>query len=45
VARQTFEFRNTKNRTRVVTKDMVDYLAVKSFYEQNSHPYFTFFPK
>jgi hypothetical protein len=45
VARQPFEFRNTKNGTRVVAKDMVDYLAVKAFFNQNSLSYFTFFPK
>jgi hypothetical protein len=45
VARQPFEFRNTKNGTRVVTKDMVDYLAGKAYFNQNSLSYFTFFPK
>jgi hypothetical protein len=45
VARQSFEFHNTRSRTRVVTKDMVDYQAIKSHFEQNSLTYFTFFPK
>jgi hypothetical protein len=45
VPKQPFEFRNTKNGTRVVTKDVVDYLVVKSFFNQNSLSYFTFFPK
>jgi hypothetical protein len=45
VAKQSFEFRNTRNRTRVVTKDMVDYQAVKSYFDKNSLSYYTFYPK
>jgi hypothetical protein len=45
VARQSFELRNTRSGTRVVTKDMVDYKAVKEYFNQNSLAYFTFFPK
>jgi hypothetical protein len=45
VAQQNFEFRNTRNGTRVVTKDMVDYQAVTSYFEIHSLSYFTFFPK
>jgi hypothetical protein len=45
MAQQSFEFRNTSSGTRVVTKDMVDYQAFKSYFEQNSLSYFTFFPK
>jgi hypothetical protein len=45
VARQSFEFRNTRSGTRVVTKDMVDYQAVMSHFDRNSLAYFTFFPK
>jgi hypothetical protein len=41
VAQHSFDFRHT----RVVTKDMVDYQAVKSYFQQNSVSYFTFFPK
>jgi hypothetical protein len=36
VALQTFEFRSTKNGTRVGTKDTVDCQAVKSLFEKNS---------
>jgi hypothetical protein len=36
VAQQGFEFRNTKNGTMLVTKDMVDYQAVKSYFDKNS---------
>jgi hypothetical protein len=45
VARQNFELRNTRSGTRVVTKDMVDYQAVKAHFSENSLAYFTFFPK
>jgi hypothetical protein len=41
VARHSFEFRSTTNRT----KDLVDYQAVKSHFEKNTLSYFTFFPK
>jgi hypothetical protein len=42
VARQNFELRNTRTGTRVVTKDMVDYQAVKAHFTENSLAYFTF---
>jgi hypothetical protein len=45
VARQNFEFCNTRNGTKVVTKDMVDYQAVKSHFNNNHLACFTFFPK
>jgi hypothetical protein len=45
VAKQNFEFRNTRNGTRVVTKDMVDYQAVKSHFDKNSLSYYTFSTK
>jgi hypothetical protein len=45
VTRQTFELRNTRSGTRVVTKDMVDYQAVKAHFTENSLAYFTFCPK
>jgi hypothetical protein len=36
LAKDTFEFRSTKNRTRVVTKNMVDYQSVKTYFESNN---------
>jgi hypothetical protein len=45
VAKDNFEFRNTRNGTRVVTKNMVDYQAVKNYLNTQSLPYFTFYPK
>jgi hypothetical protein len=39
VAQQNFEFHNTRNGTRVVTKDIVDYQAVKSYFDKNSLSY------
>jgi hypothetical protein len=45
VTRQPFELRNTRSGTRVVTKNMVDYQAVKAHFTENSIAYFTFFPK
>jgi hypothetical protein len=43
VTKQPFEFRNTKNGTRVVTKDMVDYQAIKNYFDKTSLTYFTFY--
>jgi hypothetical protein len=40
-----FEYRNTRNGTRVVTKEMVDFSANRSHFEINNLPYFTFYPK
>jgi hypothetical protein len=45
VAKQSLEFCNTRNGVRGVTKDMVDYQAVKSFFDNNSLAYYTFYPK
>jgi hypothetical protein len=44
VARQSFEPSNTRSGTRVVTKDIVDYQAVKAHFTKSSLAYFTFFP-
>jgi hypothetical protein len=38
VAKDTFEFRSTKNGTRVVTKSMVDYQSVKTYFESKTCP-------
>jgi hypothetical protein len=45
VAKDNFEFRSSRNGTRVVTNDMVDYQAVKTFLITQSLSYFTFYPK
>jgi hypothetical protein len=41
VAKQAFEFRNTRNGTRVITKGMVDFQAVKLHFESNNLSFFT----
>jgi hypothetical protein len=45
LAKQSFEFRSTRNGTRVIIRDMVDYLAVKSLSHTNNLSYFTFHRK
>jgi hypothetical protein len=45
VAKQVCELRTTKNGTRVVTKDMVDFQAVKAHFESCNLSFFSFFPK
>jgi hypothetical protein len=45
VAIDTFEFRSTKNWTRVVTKTMVNYQSIKTYFESKNLSYYTFYPK
>jgi hypothetical protein len=45
VVKEDFEFRNTRSRTRVITRGMADFLAVKSHFEGNNLSFFTFYPK
>jgi hypothetical protein len=42
VAKHNFEFRSTRNGTKVVTMDMVDYQAVRTFLDTHSLSYFPF---
>jgi hypothetical protein len=37
-----YEFQNTQNGTCIITKEMVDYLAMKSYLEKNNLHHFTF---
>jgi hypothetical protein len=39
-----YEFRNTRSRTRIIAKEMVDYSAMKPYLEQNDLRYFTISP-
>jgi hypothetical protein len=39
VAKQIFEFHSTKNRTRVITKGMVDFQSVKAHFESSNLSY------
>jgi hypothetical protein len=45
ILRGRFKFHNTRNGTRVVTVEMADFSAIRSHFESNNLPYFTFFPK
>jgi hypothetical protein len=45
VAKENFEFQSTRNGTRVVTKGMVDYQAVKTLLNSQSLSYYTLYPK
>ena len=40
-----FEFRNTRSGTRIVMKEMADFLLTRKFLEASKLPHFTFFPK
>jgi hypothetical protein len=37
-----YEFRNTRNETRIVTKEIADYSAMKFYLEKNNLQHFTF---
>jgi hypothetical protein len=45
VVAETFEFCNTRNGTRVLTKSLVDFQSIKSYFNQHQLSYFSFFPK
>jgi hypothetical protein len=45
VVKDNFEFRSTRNGTRIITKTMVDFLAVKSCLQNNNLAYFTVYSK
>jgi hypothetical protein len=45
VVKENFEFRNTRNGTRVITKTLADFAAVKSHLDTNNLPYFTSYRK
>jgi hypothetical protein len=41
----SFEFRNTRNGTRVVTKELSDFSAIKAFFQKENLSFSTFHPK
>jgi hypothetical protein len=45
VVKENFKFRNTRNGTRVLTQNLTDFAAVKSYLESRNLPYFTFYTK
>jgi hypothetical protein len=45
ILKGTYEYRNTRNGTRMVTSDMSDDLAAKHYFYSQKLPYFTFYPK
>jgi hypothetical protein len=45
VTKDDFEFRSTRNGTRIVTKSMEDFEAVKSHFSNNNLSYYSFYPR
>jgi hypothetical protein len=45
VVKEEFEFRTTRNGTKIITRGVVDFLGVKSHFETNNLSYFIFYPK
>jgi hypothetical protein len=43
VLKDNFEFRSTRDRTRIITKNMADSSAFKSYIENNNLAYFIFY--
>jgi hypothetical protein len=41
----SFEFRNTRNGTRIITKEMADYSAIKEYLSSQNQNYFIFYLK
>jgi hypothetical protein len=45
VSKGDFEFRNSKTGSRVITKSLTDFEAVKSYFSSQNLTYYSFFPK
>jgi hypothetical protein len=45
VVSENFEFRSTRNGTRVITRNLADFQSVKSHFDSQNLSYYTFFPK
>jgi hypothetical protein len=45
VLKENFEFRSTRNGTRVITRSMADFQSVKSHFVANNLSYYSFYPK
>jgi hypothetical protein len=43
--KEAFEVCNNRYGTRIITRVMADFLAVKSHFKRNNLSYFTFYPK
>jgi hypothetical protein len=45
VVSEDFEFRSTRNETRVITRGLADFQSIKSYFDNQSLQYYTVFPK
>jgi hypothetical protein len=45
IVKGNFEFRSTRNGTRVITRSMADFQSVKSHFEDNNVSYYSFYPR
>jgi hypothetical protein len=45
VVSENFEFRSTRNVTRVIMRSMEDFLSIKSHFDSQNLSYYSFFPK
>jgi hypothetical protein len=45
VVKENFEFRSTRNGTRVITRSMADFQSIKYHFEAHNLSYYSFFPK
>jgi hypothetical protein len=45
VVKENFEFRSTRNATRVIMRGTADFHSVKSHFDTNNLSYYSFYPK
>jgi hypothetical protein len=45
VVKEKLEFRSSRNGTRVITRDMTDFISVKSHFDDNNLSSYSFYPK
>jgi hypothetical protein len=45
VISEDFEFRSTRNGTRIIMRSMADFQSVKSYFDSRNLSYFSFYPK
>jgi hypothetical protein len=45
VVKENFNFRSTRNGTRVITRSMADFQSFKSLFDAHNLSYYSFYPK
>jgi hypothetical protein len=45
ISKGNFQLRNDRNGVKIITRELVDYLAIKKYLEEKKIPYYNFYPK